>query len=260
MSKKLKKYFNHQVAVINTFLHRVDDRITDDDIHNLRLAIKKIKAVFTLVNAIVPSFKLHKMLLPFEALFDHAASIREARLQYTMLPQLPAGPVTRSYRAHVNREAVRGKKVLLAFCNDQAWEALKTTAKKAGKKIRQASTRKANDYLKQHKRKLVKRFRKHPVGENDLHDTRKSIKEMRYYENMLKNKSSNIFTDSFQELIGRWHDKLVLLNGLQRFKTRKPITSKEKQRHQRAMASLQEMMEHDFLHIRNMQKRMLKKM
>ena len=258
MSKKLKRYFNHQVAEIKSFFQRVNANITDEDIHNVRLSIKKVKALFTLINAIVPSFKMDKLLIPFEELFDHAAKIREAQLQYSMLPQLPAGPVTTSYRAHVNRQASQGKKELVAYCDESTWKSLKGKAKKAAKKISAASDSKAIRFMKKQKKKLYKTFEAKPVHAANLHDTRKSIKDLRYYESMLQKKSSNIFTDAFQELIGRWHDKLVLLNGLQRFKGRKPLSNREKQRHQKAIIALREKLESDFAQICQKQQRILK--
>jgi CHAD domain-containing protein len=260
MSKKLNRYFKHQFAEIKTFFQRVNANITDEDIHKVRLSIKKIKALFMLVNAIVPSFRMHKMWVPFEALFDHAAKVREAQLQYNLLTQLPAGPVTTSYRTHVNRQASRAIKELTAYCDDTHWQALKAKAKKAAKKIATVSTGKANRFFRKHKKKFHKAFKAKPVDEEELHDTRKAIKDLRYLKSMLQIKSSNDITDSFQELIGRWHDKSVLLNGLQRFRARKPLSAMEKQRFHHAMTILREKIQHDVARIRNMQKRLLQKL
>lgn len=186
MSAALKKYFSHQVDEINAFLKKVDQSITDEDIHNLRLSLKKLRALLTLINAVAPSFKMHYALIPLELLFDHAAKVREARLQYQRIPQSPSTPVTQTYRSTLKRTADKERKSLAALCADKAWKELKTTSKKVNASLEKVSMKKATAFIAKQEKKLKKKFTAEPNPASELPDVRASIKNQQYYEKLFQ--------------------------------------------------------------------------
>jgi CHAD domain-containing protein len=258
MPNKLSRYFSHQVKEIKAFFQKVDQSITDEDIHNLRLSVKKLRALFTLINAVVPSFKMQYALIPFELLFDQAAKVREARLQYQMIPQLPATPVTQSYRSKLKRTAEKERKSLAAQCTTKAWKELKTTSKKVEASLNKVSMKKAKDFIAKQKKKLKKKITPDPIPPNELHDVRKSIKNQQYFEKMFKLKPALAFSGALEELIGQWHDEVVLLEGLQKAKDSASLPPEERLAHLHLLRAMRERIQADLKRIYKKQQKAVK--
>jgi hypothetical protein len=77
---------------------------------------------------------------------------------------------------------------------------------------------------------------------------------------MLHLKPANAFSDAFEELIGRWHDEVVLLEGLQKAKDTITLPAKERRTHLHLLKSMRERIHADLKLIYKKQLRVVKKM
>jgi CHAD domain-containing protein len=105
----------------------------------------------------------------------------------------------------------------------------------------QKSTSKIEGYLDHADRKSIAHFldKKTKVVQTlgstkklkptEVHDFRKKIKEIYYLQKMLEKKGHRFArTDDFQELLGKWHDGRVLIQGIKDFIKADSLPQKDK--------------------------------
>ena len=68
--KALKKYLKKRKSAITFLLEKQQESFTPDTFHTLRLEIKKLNALFDLVNFCSKSFKQKKTFKPFKLIFS----------------------------------------------------------------------------------------------------------------------------------------------------------------------------------------------
>ena len=76
--KGLKKYLKKRKSAIISVLEKQQDSFTPDTFHTLRLEIKKLKALFDLINSCSKNFKQKKIVkpLPLHVDFEYFDSKR----------------------------------------------------------------------------------------------------------------------------------------------------------------------------------------
>ena len=74
-------YFQKQLNIIERILEKRHRKMSKEDIHRLRIAVKKIKALSTLVLFCRPDFRINKFMKPFNRIFKVAGKMRELQLE-----------------------------------------------------------------------------------------------------------------------------------------------------------------------------------
>src|SRR5687767_986512 len=106
----LKKYFERRRNAIDLLLKKPSRKFTPTDFHQLRIEIKKLKALSALINYKSKSFKRRETFKPLDQIFDHAGKIREHQLEEAILKKYSFGSSLKNYMADIKSLISREQK------------------------------------------------------------------------------------------------------------------------------------------------------
>src|SRR5262245_15090748 len=81
----LKKYLRKRERKTTGLLDKPDQKFTQDNFHDLRVEIKKVRALAAMLESIVKNFDAKKILKPLKNIFSQAGKVRELQLEENML-------------------------------------------------------------------------------------------------------------------------------------------------------------------------------
>src|SRR5574337_777295 len=206
----LVKYARKQFGVLEKTLSEYDG--SDPDVlHDLRVAIKKIRALLHLADFSTGKKKLKKARKKLKEIFHEAGRLRDRDVLRDLLKK---NKIDETWIDARKAKPVSAKEVLLFM-------KLFRTNLQAVPKLDE----KVEDYLQHFNKKDEKEFisDRHgklianvtPVHLPDLHENRKILKEMMYVMDVkAKKKSDYKKYDDLQKRIGEWHDKEMLIDML----------------------------------------------
>ncbi len=202
--KALERFTKKRCKRLQALLKSFPSGTEKEDLHLIRLEIKKIKMLLGLIHFNDKGFREHKNFIPFRTIFRATGKLREATLRKELLDQYthihtpffisPDRAVRRFIKdvpAHI--KAVRQQKRVML------------------KEIEKIKSRTYTLYL--HKKvSELNEVLSLGFAQKDLHGLRKSIKEIIYLTAVAtkKNKIDPFLVQS-ADLIGNWHDKKMLI-------------------------------------------------
>jgi CHAD domain-containing protein len=191
--KRLRKYLKHFPAEGGK-----------EELHQIRVEIKKIKALLRLIHYHDKNFHDHKNYIPFRIIFREAGKIREVGLRKELLEQYTQIHVP--FYQSPNRLQTK-----FIQSTPTHIRLIKKHQKALLKKIDLIKASTYHQYLKKKKRELTKKLRP-DFKQHDLHLLRKLIKEITYLSQITirKNKIEPFLIES-ASMIGQWHDKKILI-------------------------------------------------
>lgn len=209
--KSLEKFSTYLIQELVDRLHFFINYQEEETIHEIRVEIKKVKAVLTLLGHSHKKFNSHKVFLPFRNIFREAGAIREPIVQQTILSKNQTPPLKNRKPTLIKGEPVE------KFLDDVPFfiEGILGTWKKIKPLVRKESRKDFNEFAKKKKKEIKKALLPSPEMEN-IHNTRKNIKAILYLSK-IKNylsKAEAKFYHEMEETIGQWHDKQVLQSNL----------------------------------------------
>jgi CHAD domain-containing protein len=197
--KKQRRYLSKRCQNIRHYLQAYADSRGREDLHKLRVELKKIKAFM----------KLHKQKNTIREIFQHAGMIREADLNLEMMKQF-----------HINQPAVktRAQKTLKnepdRFCAEveHYGEIIQDACSDLKKQLSPIKGRKIKHWVSRQLKKIA------VIIETDqLHATRKRIKNLVYIHALYPKLPLNTeYLDQLQDTIGKWHDAEVAIGLLKK--------------------------------------------
>ncbi len=195
---------------IKALLKKSPATFEDEDYHSLRVEIKKLKAVAGFIEFSNKKFSKKKWLKPFTKIYKQAGKIRELQLEEAFLktnnPQF-----IEQYLAKMAKRIERGK-------NKFALIPAKKTRRKIRKTINgiESFLQKTNEadsiqFINKEREKISTITRELPLNPGNAHQLRKLLKEDFYNRKRVDWPSEKIKAeDDLLELLGRWHDCVVL--------------------------------------------------
>lgn len=229
-SSLVKKYYTKQKKRLLSLLKKNPGDYQEEDFHTIRVAIKKVKAVFSMLGKIDPAFKRKKYFQPFSMIFEQAGAVRDRMVLHQMLEAYHSNPSSHHFRtelqSHIDKEKheffkLLNKDLLKKFHRKDA------KVKKALDRIDYSSTLKYVDKKAKAIRSILQTSQLLPIV---VHDLRKRIKDLYYLQKMLEPKVQEVFpTDKFQDELGQWHDGRLLALSMAEFKNNGILSGKEKQ-------------------------------
>ena len=214
--ERLQKKFRKKWEALLTHLHNFSKKQQPQEIHQLRIEIKKIIAITTLAESCLKGLDFSGPLKPLRLLFKRAGKLRDGFVHLELINRFQ-----KSNAALKIKQGSQIKKLSDRFCLEiRAYE---KNLKNSGKKILLKFKGLKNDcilqiYQKQ-LNKLIYTFsdRSNPI---DLHKYRKKIKTILYgYEvfnkGLVKELPLNTaYLERIQDKIGHWHDLAMTLKLL----------------------------------------------
>jgi len=208
MKSIITSYTKRRLKKLKRLLHSYPSLESPEVFHQIRLEIKKIKAVLKLLHYNQKSFRAHKAYLPFRALFRACGEIREPfvvqglidKFKTTYTPIFVDLNLTSNFKDHLS-----------TFIRT-----IKRAETKILPKTKKIKSNTYKDFLRKNKMELENLL--YPtLLQRDLHKIRKLIKEI-YYLTSIRSKRKDI--DSFfvtsSDLIGNWHDKKIVIQKLRK--------------------------------------------
>ncbi len=202
--KALNRYAEKRFKRLKTLLKSFPNEKEKEYLHQIRLEIKRIKALLRLIHFNDNKFRDHKHYIPLRDIFRASGKIRDAGLRKELL----------EHYTQIHTPFFRSPgKALKQFTNEiPVYIRLVSKKKKIIlSEIAKIKSRIYHLYL-QKKNKELTELLSNGIRQQDLHGLRKLLKEVTYLTSVEKKKNKiDPFLTQSSELIGNWHDKKILI-------------------------------------------------
>ncbi len=231
--KALKTYFSKRKSAINLILEKSPKSYIPETFHSLRVEIKKMNALFDLLNYCSKKFKRKKNYYSFKLIFKQAGRIRELQIEQSLLAEQPNSHLLQAYYNHLKKLETKELKRFFAIANKSFVVKFRKKYRKIIPLLTQASKKKVNRYMDKKRREIKKLMCKTKFKKTQMHTFRKRLKTYQYNEKILSCESQNQSLQNkniLSDLLGEWHDYEVVINHLKKgIKSNKTISSETKQ-------------------------------
>lgn len=210
-------YFEQQLNTIQIILKKRHRKISKKDIHKLRVAVKKIKSLSALVLYCEPDFRIKKFMKQFKKVFTAAGKLRELQLEISRLKEMQLLSSLNDYSHHLKRRLKKKKHLFFSLANAQLRRKLKKKSKMILPYFDSVSKTLLNRFLEEKKNEIMGIMASTNLKEKEAHRLRKILKEL-YYTLLIFDAKDKRFEniDRFQDLLGQWHNDVVLKDYLQK--------------------------------------------
>ncbi len=201
-------HFKSLIKNLESF-NAIQDKET---LHQVRVDVKKIKAVLGIIQYADKKFKRNKYFKPFRNIFRKAGSIREPDVLFKLLLRYSIEGLADDHLARNEKSLVESFRSDIPFFLD----VIKEQKKKLKPHLRNISKKDVREYVDKLTKLLASQLTPRVLPDN-LHKSRKVIKEILCFSAIEKLKKRELkFYKIMEEEIGQWHDKQVLLQLLQK--------------------------------------------
>ena len=228
-TKLVNTFFKKQVHLLLSILQKKESSFSENDFHSIRIAIKKIKALFTLVEKSNASFHQKKYFAPFKIVFEHAGEIRDKEVIQSILHAHPYNASIESFEFDLHQHINKEKKQFFKITTSALRKDIRHSQEKVSRFFNKINRKKAEKFLQKKKKAIYTLLIKDQLNPDHLHEIRKRIKDVYYVQKMIEPKNREMTgTDQLQELLGQWHDGRVLLQELNAYLNSKNLQAKDK--------------------------------
>jgi len=209
--RALTQYAEKRFSRLQHLLESVKDPDDPEILHQIRLEIKKVKALLGLIHFNYPTLNTHKIYIPLRTIFRKAGKVREPWVMENLLSSYGIDPVLYKTVLPPKKSVHSLRKRVSVYLKN-----LKRAEKKIRKKINRIDKEDLRKYLKKHEQELAKKL--FPEFDSaTLHHSRKLIKEILYLSTIRKKKKQlPCFFSESADLIGEWNDKQVIIQLLKK--------------------------------------------
>jgi CHAD domain-containing protein len=225
----IRAYYEDRINSLKSILRKPRRKFSKEDFHKLRVEIKKVKAVSDLVYSCKADFQKEDFLTCFQNIFRKAGKVRELALELSMLKKLHVSRSLKNY--------VFGLKKLLKRKRRRFFSLAHANPRKLRKCcdvilpfFNHVNKKDVNSFLEMKHREINRVIGIKSLKEENAHLLRKLLKDY-YYTVMIFRLKKPLFKelDDFQELLGQWHDNVVMAGYLQKSLKKGKLSSKEAQ-------------------------------
>jgi CHAD domain-containing protein len=207
--KAYKKYLKNRISAIIKILAKPRHEYTVETFHNLRVEIKKLHALFDLINYSSKHFKRRKTFKIFKLIFYHAGKVRELQIEEIMLHDYLPNTVNSSYRKSLKVQQFKEKERFFSLINKKFIAKLKSNYQQLIPALKALNSKKVKGFWKKRLEKTEKIISEPNLKTPQIHELRKQLKILNYISKIVrikKQKISFLRHDYLPELIGKWHD------------------------------------------------------
>lgn len=231
--KFLYHFYKERDSIFMQHYERLLIRLDEEDIHNLRRAGKRIKALFQLFDEIKPEFNYPKRFQPIKDVFNNAGFLREIQVNINTLNSYkPSTLFVKTFGDFVSNKRLVFKNQLITAIDDLSFKKHEKSVRKV-KKLCQSITHneiiQATDKYISYNLKQIEHHLKLERTEENVHAIRIHLKRISPVTNLLAvikvpGFHSDIITlKTAEDNLGYWHDRVVLLETLRQMKKLYPI-------------------------------------
>lgn len=216
LKKDREKYFRKSAAVIDRSLKEFRETGDPEELHKLRVEIKKIKAMLLLAQHSFNEKMLPEEFQPLKKIFKKAGKIRDADVNAGLLAEHHVKD--RKIKAALKKTLKEKGKNFIKKTGDY-----REIAEKQEKILLESLAGLADEKIRQlfHKELRLLSDKSHSrLGTLQLHECRKKIKSLLYaFETLPRITAQKIRLNKFylkklEETIGAWHDVVIVIELL----------------------------------------------
>jgi hypothetical protein len=236
--KALKKYLNKRKSAITFLLEKQQESFTPDTFHTLRLEIKKLNALFNLVNFCAPAFSRKKTFKPFKLIFSKAGKIRELQVENALLDVPSTSDCGANYRRSLRKNLLQELNNFFLIINPSFAEKLQKKYSKIKAVLAKTTKKTAKRYVAKKRVKIERLLHKKALKKKQMHALRKSLKEYQFNQKSLKYAKKNKLLSNKNDvlaLLGEWHDYQTVIQHLKKAIDSGQINPKERNRLQNSI-------------------------
>jgi CHAD domain-containing protein len=224
----LRKYFDSRRETFGTALEAARLYYAVEGIHDLRVEIKRLRALYKMVEFIAPSFESKRSAAPLKDLFRSAGRLRDIDIQQAIvLPYLERLDL-REYFNHLKQQELGLRKSFAGLAGPRYMKSLVVNEARISETLAVATPLHMQKQMRKRIRKLTGKLDR-LIGQShlkndDLHATRKVSKELRYALDMWQHcygrlpaaeSTSERLKEAYNAL-GEWHDATLTMASVQR--------------------------------------------
>jgi len=258
-SNRVKTFFKKQIHLLLSILKKKESSFSENDFHSIRIAIKRIKALFALVEKSNSSFHQKKYFAPFKLVFEQAGQIRDKEVIQSILHTHPYNASIENFEFDLQRHIIKEKNQFFKMTTSALWKDIRHSQVKATRFLDNINRKTAEKFLEKKKKAIHTQLMYEPLDPDHLHEVRKRIKDVYYVQKMVEPKNREMRgTDQLQELLGQWHDGRVLLQELNEYLSSNNMTAKDKAPYESLKKKMTGENEDQFQHILDQKPTLLK--
>ena len=208
MATRIEKNYDHRIKKIFNHLHDFDLHPDDSSLHDLRVEMKKLRALLKFLRTIYPQQKLKKAAHLLRTVFHAAGEIREFQLMQQWCRANNIYHIESTYypQEELDHLILNFKNALEGYKKD-----LEEMCKKSQEFVQDTHIILAEQYVTDLYAQLDTKTHIRLASE-EWHELRKIIKQWMYaldwiHESKTEKKDQTFsFYNKLQEIIGQWHD------------------------------------------------------
>jgi len=209
--KSILNYFNKRKKAINALLAKPDNRYEAKYFHDLRVEIKKVRALAVMLESSAKKFNSSKAVRPIKKIFDQAGKVRELQLELAMIRKHDPSHSFRAY-PHILRMKTNEEIKKFSLLHNKS-SRVKKTFSQITPAIKNINKGDLNHYVRKGKNQIAALVKTKQIKAKKVHELRKSLKKL-YYNLKSLHQADNSKPykngEALQELMGQWHDKRVM--------------------------------------------------
>jgi CHAD domain-containing protein len=219
---ELKKYFEKRIDVLDRILKNPVRRYKPEQLHQLRVEIKKIRALFEMLEKTTPQFHHKRSAAPFEMIYSQAGRIRTVQVEENMMKKMGKTRFNRSFLSHLKVIKSEEKIIFSKFNNNTLAGGIHQVSTRIFPLLMNADEKKIKSYIRKKGKKIEGLLEKKKIDPKDGHELRKEIKAWYYLAKSLDMYNKKLYSDinKIQDLLGTWHDWRMLKKDLEKWKGR----------------------------------------
>ena len=215
----LKKSFIKRTQAIELILKKPAAKFKMEDFHQLRVEIKKIKAQFNLLNYCTSDFERKKYLKSYNSIFKQAGKVRELQLEEEALKKYALYQGLKRYITNLKIIGKEEKKIFFLNIDKKLFSKFIKTNKKVSAFIKEVKKKNVNRFMNKKRKKIQMLLNIKHLKLSQVHKLRKLVKE--YYHdwqslNLPGQQKMMNEVDDFQDLLGKWHDRIIIKEHLKK--------------------------------------------
>ena len=226
---RIHEFLKEKEQAIKGFIRQKKDPKHPEDLHRLRLEIKKSRAAMGILSKVSQKIKAAGKQSPFRALFKQAGKIRELQLhkayldKHKVLPELPV------YHKVLKEETGAEMQRLLDLKKSKDLRVFAKSPSLMNGSTLKGGEQRLQQLLHADEVEILGLLHKEKLKVSEAHELRKRIKSYYFLTRIVKPKTSSLKDlDKFQELLGTWHDYEVFSAELKKAGKLKSLPKSEK--------------------------------
>ena len=227
--KVIANYFLKTTVDVSVLMSMNPRNFSREDFHNLRIGIKKMRALFGLLHDVAGNSKTNKIPSSISRLYDQAGRVRLLQIELSLLNKFDQDRRLKSFETHLQEQMTKAEEDFSKFHykNDtvSAWS---ENMEMVFMKIRK---REVIRYIGKNIREIRKLTQPSKLKTAKLHDLRMRLKELYFILDSANLKEDELgfhHGRSLHKMIGDWHDWRLMRKHLEKAAEKKFISPDEK--------------------------------